>query len=121
LVAIDTQTDYSATAGLGINLRQRGISAQIGGIRVGKSWDEVLVEGTNAVNTPNNSRAAIWTSGKNILTNTRGTIKIFNLAGAELISAQTDGCLTTNLSKGIYIVRFNGIDGHTAVSKISLN
>ena len=121
LVAIDTQTDYSATAGLGINLRQRGISAQIGGIRVGKSWDKVLVEGANAVNTPKNSSAAIWTSGKNILTNTRGTIKIFNLAGAELISAQTDGCLTTNLSKGIYIVRFNGIDGHTAVSKISLN
>ncbi|MBP7368938.1 MAG: T9SS type A sorting domain-containing protein [Paludibacteraceae bacterium] len=121
LVATDSQTDYSATAGLGINLRQRGIGAQVGGIRVGKSWDKVLLDIPNAVNTPKNGSTTIWTSGKNIMTNNKGTIKIFNLTGAELISAKTDGCLTTNLSKGLYIVRFNNVDGKTTVSKISLN
>lgn len=42
IVAADTQSDYSGTANLGINLRQRNIGAQIGGIRIAKTWGEVL-------------------------------------------------------------------------------
>ncbi len=120
LVAIDTQSDYSASAGLGINLRQRGIGAQVGGIRVGKSWDAVLLGETNVLNIPN-INSPIWTNGKNIMTRQGGTIKVFNMAGAELISTQTDGCLSTNLTKGLYIIRFKGNDGTTVISKISLN
>jgi len=120
LVAIDTQTDYSASAGLGINLRQRGIGAQVGGIRVGKSWDAVLLGEPNALNIPN-INSPIWTNGKNIMTRQGGTIKVFNMAGAELISTQTNGCLSTNLTKGLYIIRFKGNDGATVISKISLN
>lgn len=116
LVAKDTQTDYSANSGLGINLRQRGISAQIGGIRVGKSWDAVLLNKTGVKNPSVDNN--IWTNGKNILTQQKGMLKVYNLSGAELISAQTEGSLATTLAKGVYLVRFNGNDGSTNASKI---
>ncbi len=42
LVAVDAQSDYSATQKIKINLRQRAVGAYVGGIRVGRSWEAVL-------------------------------------------------------------------------------
>ena len=42
LNATDIQKDYSDIVPFRINLRQRGIGAKIGGIRVGNSWNDVL-------------------------------------------------------------------------------
>ncbi len=44
LTAADNTTvaDYGASAGVAINLRQRGISALIGGIRLGSTWESVV-------------------------------------------------------------------------------
>jgi hypothetical protein len=49
LVNIDTQSDYTdGSSKIKINLRQRGIGAKVGGIRVGTSWEDVL-QGTPPV------------------------------------------------------------------------
>ena len=42
VVSTDDATDYGASAGIAINLRQRGINARIGGLRVGTSWDDIM-------------------------------------------------------------------------------
>lgn len=115
----DTQTDYSASSGLGINLRQRGIGAQIGGIRVGTSWDSVL-NGVTGVNNPNTDNGSISVYGKTIQTTSIGNIQIFNLAGAEILTAKTTGKLETSLNKGLYIVRFTNATGNISTVKVSI-
>lgn len=43
----DIQSDYTeGSSKIKINLRQRGINAQVGGIRVGTNWEEVLLGAT---------------------------------------------------------------------------
>ncbi|MCF8390690.1 MAG: Ig-like domain-containing protein [Bacteroidales bacterium] len=50
MVSTDSQSDYTAgSSKIKINLRQRGVGAQIGGIRVGTNWEEVLLGGPVAV------------------------------------------------------------------------
>ena len=120
LEAKDTQTDYSASSGLGINLRQRGIGAQVGGIRVGKSWNSVLLGigvGLSQVNKDNNG---ISFFGKTIVTDEPGSLKVFNLAGAEMMNAKTTGKLETSLQNGLYLVRFVSETGKTSSAKIKL-
>jgi len=50
LEATDTATDYSTGASLGINLRQRGVGANIGGIRVAKTWENAVSNGLTGIN-----------------------------------------------------------------------
>ncbi|MCB8993987.1 MAG: Ig-like domain-containing protein [Bacteroidales bacterium] len=51
LVSTDVQSDYtSGSSKIKINLRQRGIGAKIGGIRVGTSWESVLQGESTTVN-----------------------------------------------------------------------
>jgi len=124
LTSTDVQTDYSVTVPIGINLRQRSVGAQIGGIRVGTSWDSVLL-GIGAIYTglsqvEGNSNN-IFAYGKTILTDQSGSLKVFNLAGAEILSAKTTGKLETSLQKGLYLVRFTGVDGKTASGKVALD
>ncbi len=121
LIAADSQTDYGTSNKFGINLRQRGIGAQIGGIRVGKSWDSVvlgIISGLSQVNKDNNG---ISSFGKTIVTNGLGNVKVFNLAGSEMMNAKTTGKLETSLQKGLYLVRFIGADGKTASGKVALD
>jgi len=121
LISTDVQGDYSTSAGLGINLRQRGIGAQIGGIRVGKSWDSVvlgIITGISQVNKDNNG---ISSFGKTIVTNGLGNVKVFNIAGSEMMNAKTNGKLETSLQKGLYLVRFIGADGKTVSGKVALD
>lgn len=117
LIATDTQSDYSASAGIGINLRQRGIGAKVGGIRVTKSWNDALLSGITPVNSENGTIRAY---GKTIETDAGGILKIFNLLGSELFSAKTDGKVVTSLNSGLYLVRFAGDNGKIAFSKIAI-
>jgi len=119
LISTDAATDYSATAGLGINLRQRGIGAQIGGIRVGKSWDAVVLGKNTGLN--NISNVDLKISGKSILTDRPGKIQIYNLAGSEVLNAPTDGRFETSLNRGLYLVKFIDNSGITYSSKININ
>jgi hypothetical protein len=119
LTAADTQTDYSTSNRIGINLRQRGIGAQIGGIRVGRTWNAVLL-GTTGVQQVEMDSKNITTIEKSILTNQAGNIKVYNLTGAEILSARTEGKLQTSLSKGLYLVRFVGVDGKVESAKVEI-
>ena len=42
-------------------------------------------------------------------------------AGSEMMNAKTTGRLDTSLQKGLYLVRFVGIDGKTASGKVALD
>ena len=118
VAANDTQTDYAGTAKLGVNLRQRGIGAQIGGIRVAKSWAGAV--GAGSASNPevkanfNNIRLA----GKSIVTDCAGTLSVFNLTGTEILSQPTNGNFETNLTNGMYIVRFVNAQGIKSTAKI---
>ena len=119
LISTDAATDYSLTAGLGINLRQRGTGAQIGGIRVGKSWDSVVLgknTGLDNINTTN-----IRISGKSIITDVPGNLRIYNLAGSEVLTSATEGRFETNLTKGMYLINFVDNAGKISALKVQLN
>lgn len=115
--ATDVQSDYSQTAAIGINLRQRGIGAQIGGIRVAKSWTSALTSGLSSVN---EDLMTIKAMGKTIRTNTAGVLKVYSLVGTEMFASKTQGDLETSLNSGIYLVRFVGENGKTAFGKIAI-
>ncbi len=117
LISTDVATDYALTAAIGINLRQRGIGAQIGGIRVAKSWTSALTSGLFTVNEDLNTIKAM---GKTIKTNSAGVLKVYSLVGTELLASKTQGVLETSLNSGIYLVRFVGENGKTAFGKIVL-
>ena len=117
ITATDVATDYSATAAMGINLRQRGIGAQIGGIRVSKSWNSSLLSGIKPVNS---ETAVIKSYGKTIQTSTSGVLKVFNVVGTEVVSVKTNGKVVTSLNSGLYLVRFAGDDGKISLSKIAI-
>ena len=114
----DTNT-FGGTYGVAIRRRNLGSTAniQIGGLRVAKTWNDVLYGTLSGVKNPSVDNN-IWMNGKNIMTQQKGMLKVYNLSGAELISAQTEGSLATTLAKGVYLVRFNGNDGSTNASKI---
>lgn len=121
LIPLDNTTvaDYGLTSGLGINLRQRGIGAQIGGIRVGKSWDSVVLGKNTGIDNVNTTNFRI--SGKSIITHEPGNLRIYNLAGSEVLSAATEGRLDTNLDKGMYLIKFVDNTGKTSALKVQLN
>lgn len=118
LETIDVQSDYSEPSNIGINLRQRGVGAQIGGIRVGKSWDAVLTGDGTGVKTITSSPIRIL--GKSIITENEGTLSIYNFSGSLLVNAPTNGRYDTSLKKGLYLARFTDITGNTYSRKIEL-
>lgn len=118
LTAPDTQTDYGTTAWLGINLRQRGVGAQIGGIRVGRSWDEVVMGKTSGVNQPDANRHNIFVTGNQIVTGVSGQLRVFSLSGAEVINAEVKGQYTHGLSAGTYLINFTDNQGVVSATKL---
>jgi hypothetical protein len=118
LEATDVQTDYSATAKLGINLRQRGIGARVGGIRVGRSWETVVMGQTSGVDLVNGNFHNIYAAGNIIVTGVKGHLKVYSLSGVELISSNTEGRYSSKLNAGMYIVQFKDREGTVSSSKI---
>ena len=121
LTATDVATDYSVTIPFRINIRQRGTGFQIGGIRVGTSWNSVLLGIQSGVKQIERNSTDITTTGNTIFTTESGSLKVYNLAGKEVLSSKTDGKLITALSKGLYLVRFVGIEGNVKSAKVELN
>ena len=118
---ISANSDYTVTVPFGINLRQRGTGAKIGGIRVGTSWNSVLLGITSGVNQIERNSTNITATGNTIVTTESGSLKVYNLAGKEVLSAKTDGKLSTSLSKGLYLVRFVGTEGAVKSAKVQIN
>lgn len=121
IVSVDAATDYDvAVVDLKINLRQRATSAKIGGIRVGTSWNSVLLGGGTGLENASAAKSNILVLGKTILTEGEGNLKVYNLSGSELLSSYTNGKMETSLNKGIYLVRFISNNGNTYSNKIQI-
>ncbi len=116
----DTQTDYSATTAIKINLRQRGVGAQVGGIRVGRSWDAVVMGKTSGVNQPDANRHNIFVADNQIITGAIGLLRVFSISGAEVIKTQVTGKYSHNLSAGTYLVNFTDNQGVVSATKLLL-
>ncbi|HEY5593348.1 MAG TPA: hypothetical protein VIK55_20320 [Paludibacter sp.] len=113
---------FGGTYGVAIRRRALGSTASmlIGGLRVAQTWSDLsgLGTGISQVNKDNNG---ISSFGKTIVTNGLGNVKVFNIAGSEMINAKTTGRLETSLQKGLYLVRFIGADGKMASGKVALD
>ena len=120
LTATDSQADYSVTVPFRINIRQRGTSGKIGGIRVGTSWNSVLIGTGTGINDINVNSKSIFALGKSIQTEGFGSLKVFNLSGSEMLSAQTNGKYESSLTKGLYLVRFVNVNGKVTTGKIEI-
>jgi len=118
-------SDASAFTGTyGVGIRRRNMSStaniQIGGIRVAKTWSDVLLGSLTGISQIERNSTNIIATGNTIITPESGSLKVFNLAGTEVLSSKTDGKLTTTLSKGLYLVRFVGIDGKVESNKVEI-
>ncbi|MCU0474383.1 MAG: T9SS type A sorting domain-containing protein [Bacteroidales bacterium] len=114
----DAQSDY-AKEKIKINLRQRGIGALVGGIRVGTSWDQVLF-GTVGVKDVDNKDTGIYSYGKTIVTRGSGEVQVFDLTGRKIISKISNGRMETSLRNGLYIVRFKDERGKITSGKVCI-
>lgn len=121
LEATDIQTDYSSTAKLGINLRQRGIGAVVSGIRVGRTWETTVMGQTTGLNQSSAIKHTIFASGNDIITDVPGQLKIYSILGLELFSAPTNGRFKTNLNKGLYVVLFKDNVGTVSKTKVLID
>ncbi len=103
----------------GIVVRQRStLAAQVSGIRLAKSWSDAIGSTTSSIGKGQVQENTIRAYGSTILTDQSGTIKVFNLTGAEVVNAETTGEYNTNLNKGVYIVKFTNSEGADSTAKI---
>lgn len=122
LTATDTQaqSDYSVSIPFRINLRQRGTSAKIGGIRVGKTWDEVVLGKFTGLHDISNANS-VKIIGKQIITENAGEINVYNFAGSKILQAKTSGKIDTSLTRGLYLIKFTDIEGKISTTKALIN
>jgi hypothetical protein len=104
-----------------INLRQRGVGALVGGIRVGTNWNEVLKGTTTGIQNMNVNKSSIRSFGNTIVTSGSGKVQVYDLTGRQVMSKSTDGNIQTSLRNGIYLVRFEDNNGKIATGKVVLN
>lgn len=122
IVSTDVASDYDvALVDLKINLRQRATSAKIGGIRVGTSWNSVVLGASSGFDNLVSNENKIFAMGKNILTEGEGNVTVYSMSGSEVLSSVTNGKIETTLNKGAYIVRFISKEGRSYSGKIQIN
>ena len=114
---------FTGTYGIGIRRRNLASTAniQIGGVRVAKTWSDVLLGTLSGISQIERNSTNITATGNTIVTTESGSLKVYNLAGKEVLSAKTDGKLSTSLSKGLYLVRFVGTEGIVKSAKVQIN
>lgn len=126
LVNIDSNSDYTAgSSKIKINVRQRGIGAKIGGIRVGTNWEEVLQgeqePDVTSVKEAENSVNEIRAFSNTIITSGPGSVQVYDISGRKIISQDTNGRLDTSLRNGIYLVRYQDNNGKVVIGKVGVN
>jgi len=105
----------------GVVVRQRSTTAaQVSGIRFAASWSSAIGITTGISQVEKNS-SNITAFGNTIVTTESGSLKVYNLAGKEVLSSKTEGKLITSLSKGLYLVRFVGTEGTVKSAKVEIN
>lgn len=103
----------------GLTVRQRpGFAGKIAGLRFSNSWTDVVKASTyTGLINPSVTNFATVTN-KKIQFNEIGNVEICNLQGAKLVSAVKTNSINTNLSKGLYIVKFTNSTNQKFTQKI---
>jgi hypothetical protein len=114
---------FGGTYGVAIRRRALGSTANIllGGLRVAQTWSDVLFGTTTGISQIERNSSNITAFGSTIVTTESGSLKVYNLAGKEVLSSKTEGKLITSLSKGLYLVRFVGTEGTVKSAKVEIN
>jgi len=81
----------------------------------------ITVEGETAIGGIESGSLAVYATGNVIYSSEAGMLEIFNLQGALMLRSETGGQLTSDLPKGMYIVRLQTNSGKQTVKKIVIN
>lgn len=117
----DDTNNFGGTYGIGLRRRNLASSASVlfGGIRIATNYaDAIGYAPSSGVSDIQSNSNSITAFGKTIVTDRAGSIKVFSLTGAEVLSQTTSGSLNTDLSNGMYLVRFVDGAGKISASKI---
>ena len=123
LSSVDVQSDYSEGTEIKFNLRQRGIGALVGGIRVGRTWEEVvqgIVEEPTGIKNEGREISHIRSYRNTIITDGPGSVELYDISGRRVMKQITNGRLETSLSSGLYIVSFEDRMGTVTTGKVIL-
>lgn len=123
LVNIDSNSDYTeGSSKIKINLRQRGVGAYVGGIRVGTDWAEVMQGGSTPVNDINaEATQMVYAFQNNIITAENGMVHVYDLGGKKMLSQFSNGSIQTSLNNGIYLIRFEDLNGKIHTEKVIIS
>ena len=113
LTGTDPQSDRSAGAIVRLRLRQRGMNALIGGIRVGTDWTEVMQGGSVGIAKSSPvSKVSIYpnpSKGAFTISDSEGAdVIVYNVAGKVVFrksKIDNNELIDANLINGMYIVR----------------
>jgi hypothetical protein len=98
-------------------LFQKGPSVQIGGIKVTNSWSQLNVDiptSTSEVHTNNQ----LYYQAGSLISSSPGVLNVFSLQGVLVFSKLTNGKIAVDLPKGLYVVRFNDVEGRIFSQKL---
>ena len=115
----DVKSDYGDNI-LGINLRQRGIGAHIGGIRVAKSWDEAVSagNGTSINDVDAKPSVSIYAANNSVYTSENGNVEIYSVTGNRVFAGFSNGSVSVALQSGLYIVKLTAENGKVYSEKV---
>jgi len=78
----------------------------------------VTTSTTTGLNSPDANKIEI--SGKSIVANTTGNFEIYSIQGIRLLSKSNTQYINTQLSSGIYVVKFTDSTGKTLLQKVNI-
>lgn len=78
----------------------------------------VTTSTTTGLNSPNANKIEI--SGKSIAANTTGNFEVYSIQGIRLLSKSNTQYINTQLSSGIYVVKFTDSTGKTLLQKVNI-
>jgi len=121
----DTNTDYdSGNSKIAINVKQNKIGAKIGSIRVSTTWDGLWSDVPTFLNSVSNEKLSLIVRGKRITNNEEldGELNIYDISGSLCLSEKINAkqTINTQLTKGMYVVKFTDAKGGVKTTKIVL-
>jgi len=116
----DTNT-FGGTYGVALRRRNLGSNAKvfISGLRVAATYGEA-VGFTTATGIISHADSKIYADNNTIMTPQAGNIRVYSLTGAELINSNTNGRFNSQLSAGMYLLRFTDKSGAVSSAKLMI-
>jgi hypothetical protein len=118
---VDNASTTTRTKLSNLWLRAQGTvvtNSSIGGARVTTSWAEAVEKNLATPIVNSKLDLSIKTDLKAIVTNESGHIQLYNLQGQQVLDAETEGRLNTNLQSGFYLIKFTNKLGKQVNQKI---